>query len=192
MDENGVAGLGFGHADRGPVAAAFAVVGGLEADKARLLARTFVVGRIDVEDAAARVGFRFGPRGHGDALLRLAGHAVRIAERELALIAGGRLEIEDAARKAFGHGVGHALAVAVDSFAADAQQRERGAPRGRARLAEADFDRGIPVGVPLDGHSNPRFSSVGCSTWKRPGRVEFWAWRVQAARRRTGSGAHGE
>ena len=24
---------------------------------------------------------------------------------------------------------------------------------------------------------------MGCSTWKRPGRVAFWAWRVQAAKR---------
>ena len=103
-------GLRFCHADRGPVASAFAVVSGLEADKARLLAWTLVVGRIDVQDASARVGFRFGPRGHGDALLRRACHAVRIFESEFALITGGRLEIEDAARKAIGHGVGHAFA----------------------------------------------------------------------------------
>jgi hypothetical protein len=44
MDEYGVAGLGFVHADCGPVAAAGAVVGVLEADEARLLARAFMVG----------------------------------------------------------------------------------------------------------------------------------------------------
>ena len=113
--------------------------------------RTLVVGGIDVEDASARVGFRFGPRGHRDALLRLPGHAVRILEREFAFIAGGRLEIEDAAGKALGHGVGHALARAIHPFAADAQQRERGAPRLRARLAKADLHGGVPVCVALNG-----------------------------------------
>ena len=55
MDEYGVAGLNFVHADGGPIAAAGAVIGVLESDKARLLARAFMIGGIHVEDASALV-----------------------------------------------------------------------------------------------------------------------------------------
>ena len=72
MDEDRVAGLGLVHPDRRPVTAALAVVGGLDADKTGLLPWAFMVGGIDVEDAPSRVGFRFGARGHRDALLRRA------------------------------------------------------------------------------------------------------------------------
>ena len=110
-----------------------------------------MVGGIDVENASARVGFWFGPSGHRDALLRRARHAVRILERELALVAGGGFEIQDAAREAFGDGVSHALASAIDLFAADAQQRQRRTPGCRACLAKADLHCGVPVCIALDG-----------------------------------------
>ena len=191
MDEYGVAGLGFVHADRGPIAAACAVIGGLEADKTRLLARAFMVGRIDVEDAAARVGFRFGPGSHGDALLRLAGDAVRIAERELAFVAGGGLEIQDAPGKAVGHGIGHALLVAVHPFPADAQQRERWTPGGSARLAEADLDGGIPVGVPFDGPFKPEVQQRGVFHMETAGSCGVLGLQGAGGEEKQGSGAHG-
>jgi hypothetical protein len=81
-----------------------------------------------VEDASARVRLRLGPGGHGHALLCLAGDAVWILERELAFVAGGRLEIQDASRKAFRHDVAHVVLIPVDSFASDAEKRERLAP----------------------------------------------------------------
>ena len=151
-----------------------------------------MVGGIDVEDAPARVGFRFGARGHGDALLRLAGDAVRIAERELAFVAGGGLEIQDAAGKAFGHGVGHALAVAVDPFAADAQQRERRAPGGRARLAEADLDGGIPVGVPFDGPFKAEVQQRGVFDMETARAGGVLGREGAGGEEKQGSGAHGE
>jgi len=97
MDENGVARLGFVHADRSPVSTTFAIVGGLETNKRGLLAGAFVVGGIDVEYTTACVGLWFGSGGDGDTLLRLACDSVRIAEHELAFVACGRLEIQDAA-----------------------------------------------------------------------------------------------
>ena len=84
------------------------------------------------------------------ALLGLAARAIGIAERELAFIAGGGLEIQDAPREAVGNGVRHALALAVNMFAADAEEGEGGTPGGGADFAEADFDGGVAVSVAID------------------------------------------
>ena len=149
-----------------------------------------MVGGIDVEDAPARVGFRFGPGGHGDALLRLAGDAVRIAERELAFVAGGGLEIQDAAGKAVGHGIGHAVVVAVHPFSTDAQQRERWAPGGRARLAEADLDGGVPVGVPLNGPFKSEVQQRGVFDMETAGSGGVLGLEGAGGEEKKGSGAH--
>ena len=106
---------------------------------------------INVQDAPPFVGLRFRSRGDGDALLRLAADAIRIAEREFAFVAGCRLQIQDAAGKAFGHRIGHLVLVAVHAFAADAQQRQRRTPVSGPCLAEAYLDGGVSVSVPRYG-----------------------------------------
>ena len=70
MDEEGVIGPGFGLADRGPKAAAFAVVGGFDfgADE---------VSGVDVKCPAAEVGFRAGAGGDRYFLLGWDRDAVR-------------------------------------------------------------------------------------------------------------------
>ena len=49
-----------------------------------------------------------------------------------------------------GDGVGHALALAEDALAADAEEGESGLPGLCVRFAEADFDGGVAVGVAVD------------------------------------------
>ena len=53
--------------------------------------------------------------------------------------------------KTIGHGIGHALSVAVDAFSAHAQQRERCTPRIGSGFPKAHVDGGVPVGVPRNG-----------------------------------------
>jgi len=103
-----------------------------------------------VQYASAFVGLRFGPCGCGDKLLSLATDAVLVVECELAFVLGGRLEIQNAPRKAVRHEVVQLVVVAEYAFAANAQQWERRAPFGRAYLAEPNLDRRIPVIVPFD------------------------------------------
>ncbi len=191
MDKYRVAGLGFVRADRRPIAAAGAVVGVLNTDKARLLARAFMVGGIHVQDASALIGFRFGPCGHSDALLRLAADAVRITERELAFVAGGGLEIQDAPRKAFGHAITHLVLVAVHPFPTDTQQRERRAPGGRAHLAEADRHAGIPVGVPLESPFESEVQERRMFYMESAGAGGVLGLEGADGEEKQGSGAHG-
>ena len=58
-------------------------------------------------------------------------------------------------------------------------ERQAVVPALRKRTSTVAFR----LASPSIAHSNPRFSSVGCSTWKRPGRVAFWACRVEAMKR---------
>ena len=150
MDEDGVAGLGFLHADGSPIAAAFAVVGCLKADEAGFELRAFVVVGIDVEGASGCGGLGFCAGLDGDALLGLAGDAVGISESEFAFVAGSWIEVEDAAGEAVGDCVGHAFALAEDSLPADAEEVKRGLPSLCVGFAEANFYRGVAVGVAVD------------------------------------------
>ena len=150
MNEDGVAGLGFFHTNGRPIATAFAVVSSLEADKTWLNLWAFMIGWIDMEDASTCVGFGFSASCNRDALLCIAGDSIGITKRELALVTCGWFEIEDAASEALGDGVSHALALAEDVLAADAQEGKGGTPGGSTNLSESDFDGGIAVGIALD------------------------------------------
>ena len=80
----------------------------------------------------------------------LAGGAVGVGELEPALVLGAGCEIQDGAGEAVGNGVVEILAAAVDVLAADADQRERVAPRGFANGPELDADGRVAVGVAGD------------------------------------------
>src|SRR5262245_50552034 len=83
-------------------------------------------------------------------LLRLAGHAVRIAERELAFVTGSGLEIQNAPGEAFRHCVRHALAFAVYPLPPDPKERQRGTPSSSARFPESNVDARVAICVTFD------------------------------------------
>ena len=77
----------------------------------------------------------------------LASDAVGINKREFAFVIGGGFQIKDAACEAFRDNVGHTFTIAEHALTADAEQWKRRTPRGSAYFAEADFDRGVAIGV---------------------------------------------
>ena len=99
---------------------AAAVVRFIQTGEGGLLFGSIVTRRIDVKRAAVGKGLRLAPRANRDDLRRLAADAVRVGQKESALVFCSRLEVEDASREHVGRFVGPALAVAVDPLAVDA------------------------------------------------------------------------
>ena len=151
VDEQGIAGLGAALPHDGPVAEAGAVVGLQDAGEGRLLPRAEVVGRVDVQGAAARVGLGLSAGADLDDLRGLAGDAVRVGHHEAALVLGSGGEVENAAGKAMRDGVVEVLLAAIDVLAADPHERHALFPVRFAHGAVLDRNSGVAVFVAGDG-----------------------------------------
>ena len=184
VHDDGVAGLRRPLVHDAPVAEPGAVVGVQQAGEAGLLFRPLVIGRIDVERAAAREPLRLdarpGAHGHGP----LPVDAVGIGEDEAALVLRSGLEPEDAAGEAVRHGVVEMLAPPVDLFPADPHQRQRGAPGVVANGAERHVDRCVAVGVAVDGPLEAEAVERGVLDDEPAGRCPIrWSLRGQREQR---------
>ena len=151
VDEQRIAGLGAALPDDGPVAEAGAVVGLQDTGEGGLLAGAEVVGRVDVQGAAALVGLGFGAGADLDELRGLAGDAVGVGHHEAALVLGAGGQVQNAAGKAVRDGVVQILFAAIDVFAADAEERHALFPVRFAHGAVLDRNSGVAVFVAGDG-----------------------------------------
>ncbi len=102
-----------------------------------------------MKNSTAGGGLRLSAGANVEQLLRFARDAVRIGERQLHLIVGGFVEIEDAAREHVGRGeIGRAAR--PDLFVLDAHEIERGQPLLRALLPVRHRDARVAVVVAVE------------------------------------------
>ena len=150
VNEDNIAGLHLALRQHAPIADERALICLHESSGGRLLALALIVRRIQVQHAPACRFPWLAACAHLHRFHRLALHAIRIREREAALIFRLRFEIENAARKPVRHRVIEISRRAEDVLATQAQQRQRGPPLFSARFAKRHRDRGIAIRIPRD------------------------------------------